>query len=126
MKEAPTTGRRIESVLTALPILMVVAGLYFYYSGEKKQVNSEPIMEESVTLDVKFEGFSSLRSGGEGQHFLWYLGSGTSPKGARLTLLQLDQMEKREPPLIKGEAIRLKLAPRVSGSRTLWVVELNQ
>ena len=137
MKEFPPVRRsRIESVLTALPVLMLVAGLYVYYSAEKDQAGGEPIVEESKTIDALFEGFSKLRSGGEGQHFLWYRvtdsskGSDTeektTTKGARLHKAQVDKLRLSEPTLKPDDVIRLQLAPTVSGSKTLWVIQLSR
>ena len=104
---------------------MLVAGLYIYYGAESEQSNGVPIVEEAYTVDVVFQGFSVLKSGGKGQQFLWYQKDG-GVKGARITPEQLAGLREIEPPLSDGESVELELAPRVSESNIMWVIQLER
>ena len=56
----PKEKNAIHSVLTALPVIMLVAGLYFYYQGESAQSEGTPIIAESRQISGIFTGFSCL------------------------------------------------------------------
>lgn len=106
---------RIQSVLTALPVLMLVAGLYLFYRGESAQSHGAPIRAESVDVRGAFSGLSVVRSGAEGRHYLWF-DDGTRARGARIRPVWREALEELSP----GESISLDLAPTVPGSTTLW------
>lgn len=114
---------RIHSVLTALPALMLMIGLYYYYQSERAQLNGPLIIEEAVTLAGEYNGMSELRSGGEGQHFLW-LDTSARRRGVRVTGEQSWRLKQLENPLNAGDVLSVTIAPTVSGSKTLWVVEV--
>ena len=66
-------------------------------------------------MSAVFEGLSVVRSGGEGRHYLWFDDAGRR-RGARIPPARRAALEGLEP----GDRLRLRLAPTVSGSRTLW------
>lgn len=106
---------KIHSILTALPVLMLVSGLYFYYRGESAQSAGSPILAESVETHGAYTGTSVVKSGAEGRHYLWF-DDGTRVRGVRIRPAQRASLGALEP----GDEIALRLAPTVSGSRTLW------
>jgi len=110
----------IHSILTALPILMLVAGLYFYYRNESAQAESAPIRAESVTLTGSFNGMSKVESGGAGQRFLW-IDTDSRMRGARLKPSQFEALRS----LQQGDAITVDIAPSVAGSTTFWLWRLE-
>ena len=112
----PSRRSRVHSVLSALPVIMLMSGLYFYYSGESAQNAGAPIRAESVDAHGTFEGLSTVKSGGEGRHYLWF-DDGVRTRGARILPVQRDALAGLAP----GDELRLGLAPTVGGSGTLWV-----
>ena len=119
-----TPGKKnpIHSILTALPILMLFAGLFFFYRGESEQTSGAPIVAESVEVQGTFTGLSELKSGSEGQHFLW-LTDATGRRGIRIQASEVALFADRE----RGLPISVDMAPTVSGSSTFWAwrVTLN-
>jgi len=118
---APVGRNRIHSILTALPVLMLIAGLYYYYSGESAQKNGVPLIEQSVRVSGSFEGLSVVRSGGVGRHYLWF-DDGQRRRGARLKARDVPQLASLRP----GDRVELSLAPTVDGSTTLWAWRIVQ
>ena len=113
---APRSSRsKIHSVLSALPLIMLIAGLWLYYSGERAQSYGSPILSESVAARGVFDGLSVVSSGGSGRHYLWFE-DGTRKRGARIRSYQREALGSLRP----GDDISLQLAPTVSGSSTLW------
>lgn len=112
-----TPGKKnpIHSILTALPILMLFAGLYYFYSGESEQINSAPIGAESVEVRGTFAGLSELKSGSDGQHFLW-LTDASGRRGIRIQASEVALFADRE----RGLPMSVDMAPTVSGSSTFW------
>ena len=106
---------RIHSLLSALPVIMLVAGLWLYYSGERAQSGGTPILAESVETEGRFRTLSAVKSGGQGRHYLWF-DDGARERGARIRPEHRQALEALEP----GEPVVLDLAPTVSGSKTLW------
>jgi len=96
---------------------MLATGLYFHYRGESAQSHGAPILAESVERQASFEGLSIVRSGGQGRHYLWFEDTEGEPHGARIRPGWRDSLGSLAP----GDEIRLRLAPTVSGSSTLWV-----
>lgn len=117
----PQEKNPIHSILTALPVIMLVVALYFYYQGETEQNEGIPILAESQQLGGIFTGFSVVNSGSTGRHYLWVDTDGET-RGVRVRaeqLLALDSLER-------GVDILLEIAPTVSGSRTLWAWKVQQ
>ncbi len=117
----PRDRNPIHSILTALPILMLIVGLYIYYRGESEQSHSAPIRVESVNAGGIFTGLSVVNSGSQGRHYLWFEQEGKA-RGVRVQPLQAQELGA----LARGESILVKMAPSVSGSKTYWVWYVEQ
>jgi hypothetical protein len=117
----PRQRNPIHSVLTALPVIMLMAGLYYYYHAESKQLHSPPIRAESVSVSGIFTGMSVVQSGAQGRHYLWFEESG-SARGVRVRPDQAQSMSA----LSKGERVSLKIAPTVHASSTYWAWYVEQ
>ena len=113
----PTKKDKIHSVITALPIIMLLIGLAFWYQKENAQQSGLTLLAESAELVGEFNGVSTAQSAGGGQFFLWLMQDG-KPKTLRITSEQYDEYRKQE----VGDAVVITAAPTVSGSSTLWVV----
>ena len=116
---------RIHSVLTALPPLMLIIGLYVYYRAEQKQLAGPPILEESVSYAGQYKGTSAVKSFGEEQLFFW-VDTEERARGARMTGRQKFDFENLQAPLVIGEPLEVDVAPRVAGSTTYWLVEIRR
>lgn len=117
----PKEKNPIHSVLTALPVIMLVVALYFYYQGETEQSEGVPILSESQQLSGIFTGFSVVKSGSNGRHYLWIEDAGNT-RGVRVQPEQVVQLQG----LKKGTQTLLEAAPTVAGSRTLWAWRVQQ
>ena len=117
----PKDRNPIHSVLTALPILMLVVGLYFYYQAESEQSQGAPIRVESVEAEGVFTGLSVVNSGSQGRHYLWFEQDGRA-RGVRVQPRQAQELGA----LTRGESIKLRMAPSVSGSTTYWAWYVEQ
>ena len=107
----------VQSIITALPVLMLVAGLFLYYRGESQQIKGEPIGSESITLVGTYTGMSAT----SGRHYLWLEQEG-KPLGLRVTPEQAALTDSLE----RGISLSVQAAPRVHGSRTLWAWYIEQ
>ncbi len=107
----------VLSLITALPLIMLVAGLYYYYYAESEQTNSKPIASESREIIASFSGLSATR----GRHYLWVEFEGNS-KGIRVREEQVPLLEE----MIRGEQLIVEMAPSISGSTTLWALRVEQ
>lgn len=117
----PKDRNPIHSILTALPILMLIAGLYIYYRGESEQSHSAPIRVESVNATGVFTGLSVVNSGSQGRHYLWFDQDGKA-RGVRVQPRQAQELGA----LARGESIQVRMAPSVSGSKTYWAWYVEQ
>ena len=108
----------IESVLTALPVIMLVGGLIFYYSSEKKQRNGALMMEQSIQISGGYNGISEQGAKVDSQRILW-VQTADRLRGGRITQLQALQLASSD--LKKGQQLMVSMAPRVAGSNTRWV-----
>ncbi len=111
----------IHSVLTALPVIMLVVGLYFYYQAESAQSEGSPIRAQSKTLQGIFTGLSVVQSGAEGRHYLWVTVN-DKPRGVRIQPHHAEQLNT----LPRNTQLNLKVAPTVQGSRTVWAWYIEQ
>ena len=111
----PRRKNPIESILFALPVIMLVAGVYLFYRGEGAESAGAPLLEHSVSLSGVFAGLSVVQSGGEGRHYLWF-DSQERRRGPRVTALQASALSV----LDTGDPIDVRMAPHVEGSTTLW------
>ncbi len=110
----------IHSVLTALPVLMLLIGLLFWYQKDRAQKNSSPLIAEAVELVGEFNGVSTTQSASGKQYFVWLMQS-EYRKTIRLTKDQHAQYREQE----VGGAVSITAAPTVSGSDTLWLVDIQ-
>lgn len=121
----PRDRNPIHSILTALPILMLVVGLYFHFKGESEQSNSAPIRALSVEATGVFTGLSEVNAGitagSKGRQYLWFDVEGRS-RGVRVQPSQVAALQQ----LKRGEQIVVKMAPSVEGSTTLWAWYVEQ
>ena len=118
----PQARNPVHSILTALPVIMLVVGLYLYYQGESEQSHSAPIRAESVEAEGIFTGLSAVKSGSSGgRHYLWFEQDGKS-RGIRIQPAQAAVLQ----PLLRGELLRVRMAPSVPDSRVFWAWYVEQ
>jgi hypothetical protein len=117
----PREKNPIHSILTALPVIMLIVGLYVYYKGESEQNQGIPIYAESQEIGGVFTGLSVVKSGSQGRHYLWVENEG-STRGIRIRPDQVQLMEELE----RGIEIQLSIAPTVTGSGTYWAWRVSQ
>lgn len=117
----PGEKNRIHSVLTALPFLMLIIGLVFYFRGESAQNNGELILEQQIELVGKYKGLSKVSGIGTTKHFLWLV-TNKGERGVRIKPAQMDQVQV----LKAGDQIQLLAAPTVEGSKSVWVYSLQK
>jgi hypothetical protein len=117
----PKEKNPIHSVLTALPVIMLVVGLYVYYQGESEQNQGAPIHAESQDIAGVFTGLSIVKSGLQGRHYLWVEEDGFT-RGVRIRPDQVHFMQELE----RGMKIKLSIAPTVTGSGTYWAWRVSQ
>ena len=112
---------KIHSVLTALPFLMVMIGVGYYYYGERKQAKGALVLSEAEQHIAVVDGLSVIKSvtGKSGKHFFWFEIDGRK-RGARVSESASVALEG----LVKGDEIEVYLAPRVAGSKTLWTYQV--
>lgn len=111
----PTRKHPVQSIVTALPVIMLLAGLFLFYRHESAEVDGAPLVERTQQIDGRFEGLSSVASGGEGRHYLWVL-TDERRRGPRVTAAQARRLATLE----KGDRLQVFMAPHVAGSKTLW------
>ncbi len=110
----------IHSVITALPVIMLLIGLVFWYQKDSAQRGGPPLISEAVELVGKFNGVSTTQAAGGAQYFIW-LKQVDNPKTIRITKSQYAEYRAHE----IGGAVLVTAAPTVSGSDTLWVVDIK-
>jgi len=123
---------RMYSVLTTLPALMLFAGFYIYYSGEKAQRTSPLIMPRAEVMSGSYKGLTAVGSGSWGRHYLWLEVAGEDGnrrrRSARITAdeaLFLSAPEyQSQAGLDKNNEITVYAAPTVADSNVLWVYQL--
>jgi hypothetical protein len=116
----PGEKNRVHSVLTALPFLMLVIGLVFYFRGESAQNNGALILDQRVELLGEYKGLSKVSGIGTTKHFLWLV-TDKGDRGVRIKPEQLAQVRT----LQTGDAIQLQAAPTVEGSQSVWVYSVK-
>ena len=118
----PKSGEknRIHSVLIALPVLMLMIGLFVYFKGERAQNNGAPVLSEIVSRTGQFKSVSEVAGIGQAKLYLWYMVDGNS-KGVRISAEQKETLGKLE----TGDELALELAPNVAGSKTLWAYRVH-
>jgi len=111
----PGEKNKIQSVLIALPFIMLIIGLFVYFRGESAQNNGEPVLSELISREGEFKSVSKVSGIGTPKYYLWYT-NGDKSRGARITFTQVGKLNT----LSKGDKLKLELVPRVEGSPTLW------
>ena len=113
---------RIQAVLTALPILMLMAGLFFHWNGERRQTLGKPIAAEQQSLAGEFDRITPRGEKATGKHFVWLrIGERTRP--IRITYQQKQELLARS--INAGDSVVLNSAPTVAGSNVLWMMDLS-
>jgi len=112
-------------VLTALPPLMLMIGLWVYYRAEQQQHAGAPILAEQIQLQGQYKGMSSLGSLGEQQLFLW-LDTAERSRGLRINADQKQTIEQLSLPLEPGDQLSVQVAPRVVDSRIYWLLSISR
>ncbi len=113
---------RTQAVLTALPVLMLMAGLSFYWFGERQQTQSEPILEAQENWQGLFDRITPRDDKSTGKHFYWVrIGERTRP--VRITYEQKVQLLKNA--VDSGAPVELVVAPTVEGSNVMWLVSAS-
>ena len=116
----PGEKNRVHSVLTALPFLMLIIGLVFYFRGESAQNNGTLILDQSIELVGDFKGLSKVSGIGTTKHFLWLVTS-NGERGVRIKPMQTQLVQE----LQVGDSVQLDAAPTVEGSKTMWIYSLT-
>ncbi len=114
---------RIHSVLTALPVLMLMIGLGYYFHNERKERDGSPILTESRQVEARVDGLSvikALQANKPGKHYLWFLVDGQR-RGARIS----EQASQLLESLQKDDEVVIALAPRVAGSKKMWAYQVS-
>lgn len=106
----------------ALPPLMFMIGIGFYYHGESKQRKGSPVLEESRDFEAIVDGLSVINSvsGKNAKHYFWFDVEGDR-RGARVSQeasVALEQLES-------GDPVTVSLAPMVAGSKKLWAYRVQ-
>jgi len=116
----PGEKNRIHSVLIALPVLMLMIGLFIYFKGERAQNNGTPVLSEMVSRTGQFKTVSEVSGIGLAKYYLWYTVDDSS-KGVRISAEQKEKLGALE----TGDELSLELAPNVAGSPTLWAYRVH-
>lgn len=116
VQNAPVRKNPIHSVLTTLPVVMLLAGLAFYYLAEKNQREGKLLMQHTVLLQGQYKGISAQGKSADSRRILW-VSTDLGLRGGRLTAQQAAWLDE----LDKGALIEVAAAPRVDGSTVLWV-----
>lgn len=118
----PKEKNPIHSVLIALPVVMLLFGLYIHYQGESEQTQGSPIRDQSRDVAGVFNGVSVVKSGLEGQHFMWVEEADGTTRGVRIRPDQVLLIQELE----RGSEISLSIAPTVKGSSVYWAWRVVQ
>lgn len=118
-KTAPLKKNPIHSLITTLPVIMLLAGLGFYYAGEKKQRSGEFVLTEMRQVSGVLSGLSEQGQSANSRRIVW-IKTPERLRGGRLDLQQFKSMQQ----LATGQPVDVWLAPRVPGSSTFWVVRV--
>ena len=118
----PIQKDKIQSVLTALPLLMLIIGVSYYYYSEGKQSEGVIIMEESRRVSGTVDGISKIKAltGNGGKFFFWFESAGEK-RGARVSEENADILKQ----LQSGDPVDVWLAPTVAGSKTMWAYQVQ-
>ena len=113
---------RIQALLTALPVLMLLVGLYFHWRGEREQVTGSPINASQQTLVGHFDRITPRGEKTTGKHFIW-LRTEERTRPIRITYEQKQALLAKS--YDEGDAVQLSAAPTVAGSNVLWLISAS-
>jgi hypothetical protein len=99
---------------------MLLAGLGYYYHSENRQQTGALILDQSVSIEGRYQGTSAQSSRRNAQRILW-LRSLSGLRGYRVSADQLPALEQLE----EDTVINIVAAPRVADSKVLWVYRLS-
>lgn len=121
----PVRRNTIHSVLTALPIVMLLVGLWIAHRDESAQTDGTPLRAESTQLSGVYEGVSLIKTSGSAKHYLWL----EVPK-ADTTVLRGFRVSEQQARLARENltlqrSILVDAAPTVQGSDTYWLWRLS-
>lgn len=109
----------IHSLITTLPVIMLLFGLTIYYIKEGKQRSGPLLFTQMEQLSGGFSGISQQGDKVESQRILWVETSD------RLRGIRIDQQQyKKLQELDTNVPLELWAVPRVEGSATLWLVKI--
>jgi len=116
----PIKKNPIESVITTLPIIMLLGGLAFYFLNERRQLHGEILLEQIEEISGRFSGISQQSDKPGAQRILW-IKTPSRLRGGRVDYQQAQLLEE----LGEGDPLTVWAAPKVHGSKTLWVVKAS-
>lgn len=113
---------RTQAVLTALPVLMLAAGILFNWYGERQQTHNSPIVTEQLVLNGKFDRLTPKGDKTGGKHYLW-LQVADRTRPIRITYEQKRTL--RASAYNPGTSMAVTAAPSVEGSKVLWFIKAS-
>jgi len=108
----------IESVVTTLPVIMLLGGLAFYFLNERRQVGGQILHDQIAEIDGEFSGISQQSDKPDAQRLLW-IKTPSRLRGARVNHQQAQQLGV----VSAGDPLVVWMAPKVKGSKILWLVK---
>ena len=111
---------RYYALLSSLPAMMLVAGLVFYFTRQSAELAGDLVLSEQVEISGEYDGISAVSPGSQDSFLLW-IDTGDRKRGIKLLASEVGPFRK----ISKGEMLQIKAAPRVEGSRTLWLYRFD-
>lgn len=96
---------------------MVMAGLFFHFSKQRTELRAAPIMEEAVIVEGVFERVISYGKKEDKKYFL-EITIDEKSKNIHLPATSVEQVQA----LQSGQNLTVVVAPKTSGSPSLWFV----
>ena len=112
---------RMQAVLTALPVLMLLVGLFYHWNKEKQQVQGSPIEASHQWLEGAYDRITPRTDKTGGKHYLW-LRASERTRPIRITYEQKQWLLSEN--FSNGDSLTIKAAPTVEGSSVLWLIEV--
>lgn len=110
----------IETLVTTLPLVMLLAGLAFYFLNERRQVDGQIQYDQVQRFDGEYSGISQQSDKPDAQRIVW-IQTPARLRGGRVDYQQAQQLKT----LSSGDPISVWAAPKIAGSNTLWVVKVS-
>lgn len=111
---------KLYSLLSAFPAMLLIVGLTYYYMNQSAEMNGELLLDESREFAGQFKGVSAVNPGSSDQYYLW-INTGSRNRGARMLEAQAERLDGVK----DGQELVVTVAPRVKGSKTLWVYQVK-